>query len=296
MGFHQHFIELIQQCTQTVSYSVLVGGQPYGYFKPTRGIRQGDPLSLFLFILAMEGFNQLLYNAEINDTICEVQISRHSPKITSIFFTDDVLLFCKVEAQHTTNIQHLLSRFEALNGQQINQSKSAILFPKHCPPDLKHMLSLQLAITNTSFDDKYLDPIQKGTFEYIIARINAKIHSWSSKHLSRASKSIIVKPILNAIPAYSMSCFYISDAICDHVSKLCSDFWWSARPGKRGIHWLKWKQLCQSFSSGGLGFCDCRAQNLSLLANQAWRILTRPSSLLIAPSKGNTSHMAQSWK
>ncbi|WOL20431.1 hypothetical protein Cni_G29236 [Canna indica] len=100
MGFHPHFIELIQQCIEIVSYSVIVGGQTYGYFKPARGIRQGDPLSPFLFVIAMESFLQLLEHARNQGFIHGVHISRHSPSISSLFFADDVLLFSKEDEHH----------------------------------------------------------------------------------------------------------------------------------------------------------------------------------------------------
>ncbi|WOL16808.1 hypothetical protein Cni_G25596 [Canna indica] len=127
---------------------------------------------------------------------------------------------------------------------------------------------------------------KKAAFEFIIHMIEKKIQSWSSKLLSRAGKAVLIKPVLNAIPAYTMSNFYISDSICERISKLCTSFWWSSNVGKKNIHWLKWQTLSRSFANGRLGFKDCHAQNLSLLAKQGWRLMTNPNSLLSLTFKG----------
>lgn len=60
MGFHGRWINLIFGCISSVSYLVLVNGEPHGDIKPTRGIRQGDPLSPYLFLLCLEGLNGLI--------------------------------------------------------------------------------------------------------------------------------------------------------------------------------------------------------------------------------------------
>ncbi|WOL20432.1 hypothetical protein Cni_G29237 [Canna indica] len=179
-----------------------------------------------------------------------------------------------------------------MSGQQVNSSKSAIMLSKHTPDHTKTAISSILSITKTNFDEKYLglpatiNRSKQSSFEYIISKITSIIQSWSSKFLSRAGRTMLIKAVLNSIPSYTMSYFHISDTICDHISRLCSQFWWSSTRGKRSIHWLKWTQLCKSFKSGGLGFRDCRAQNLALLAKQCWRIMKYPDSLLSRTLKG----------
>ncbi|WOL14689.1 hypothetical protein Cni_G23470 [Canna indica] len=149
-----------------------------------------------------------------------------------------------------------------------------------------------LAIPTTGAQDKYLGlPVivnksKKATFEFIIHMIEEKIQSSSLKLLSRAGKAVLIKSVLNAIPAYSMSSFYVSDFICERINKLCTSFWWSSNAGKKSIHWLKWQTLSRSFANEGLDFKDCRAQNLSLLAKQGWRLMTNPISLLSLTLKG----------
>ncbi|WOL20029.1 hypothetical protein Cni_G28831 [Canna indica] len=153
MGFHPHFTELILQCINSVSYSILIGGQPHGFFKPTRGLRQGDPLSLFLFVIAMEGFNQLLTHECNNGSLRGVQISRHSSPISFLFFVEDVLIFCKAVVHQATILQSILNRFASFSGQQVNTSKSALYFSKHCPEHLRLSISSLLSISKIGFDE-----------------------------------------------------------------------------------------------------------------------------------------------
>ncbi|WOL04692.1 hypothetical protein Cni_G13414 [Canna indica] len=156
LGFHANFIEIIKQCTQTVSYSVLVSGKTYGSFIPSRGLHQGDPLSPFLFVIAMEGFNLLLEKARIEQQLRGVQINRRCSEISSLPFADDVLLFSKADAHHATTLKHLLTRFEDLSDQQINVNKFAIFFSKFCPPHFSSEIGRTFDIPNIGSQDMYL--------------------------------------------------------------------------------------------------------------------------------------------
>ena len=95
LGFHDRWVDLIMVCVQTVTYSVLINGVPHGHIKPTRGIRQGDPLSPYLFILCVKGLSNILHEAEREGKITGLPIAKGGTKINHLLFVDDSLLFCK---------------------------------------------------------------------------------------------------------------------------------------------------------------------------------------------------------
>ena len=117
MGFSPKWIHLISECISTVSYSVLVNGEPINFFKPTRGIRQGDPLSPYLFLLCSEGLTQLINNAVHTEKIRGYSLCRNGPKISQPFFADDSLLFCKAQLGDVKTIQEILDKYEKASGQ-----------------------------------------------------------------------------------------------------------------------------------------------------------------------------------
>ena len=94
MGFQASWVAMIMQCISTVSYSILVNREPKGFIQPTRGLRQGDSLSSFLFLFCAEGLNAILTKARTERDIRGFFICREGPKITHLFFVDDCLLFC----------------------------------------------------------------------------------------------------------------------------------------------------------------------------------------------------------
>ena len=99
MGFCIRWIELIIECVSTISYSILVNGEPKGLINPTRGIRQGDPLSPFLFLLCTEGLHGLIIKAARAKEINGFSLCKRGPKLTHLYFANDILLFCKANPQ-----------------------------------------------------------------------------------------------------------------------------------------------------------------------------------------------------
>ena len=95
MGFQDTWVAMIMQCITTISYSIMVNGEPKGLIHPSRGLWQGDPLSPFLFLFCAEGLNALLTQAAKIGDIPGYSLCRAGPKITHLFFADDCLLFCR---------------------------------------------------------------------------------------------------------------------------------------------------------------------------------------------------------
>ena len=106
------------------SYSILVNSVAYGSITPTRGLRQGDPISPYIFLLCADAFSPLINNAALNQKISGVSICRGCPRITHLFFADDSLLFCKANGQECQYLIEILQLYETASRQKINADKS----------------------------------------------------------------------------------------------------------------------------------------------------------------------------
>jgi len=113
LGFHERWIGLIMRCITTVSYSVLINGVAHGNIMPSRGLRQGDPLSSYLFLLCADGFSSLINKPIRRQAMSGLSICRGCPMISHLFFADDSLLFCKVSSQECQHLIDILRLYEA---------------------------------------------------------------------------------------------------------------------------------------------------------------------------------------
>ena len=116
LGFHREWVGFIMSCETSVSYSILVNGQPTNLIKPSRGLRQGDPLSPYLFLICTEGLAALIDDAATRKLIHGVKICRNAPSITHLFFADDSLMFTRANIQEAQRILTILNTYEAASG------------------------------------------------------------------------------------------------------------------------------------------------------------------------------------
>lgn len=89
LGFAAQWIRIVMLCIQTVSYSILVQGEETAHIKPTRGIRQRDPLSPYLFILCSEGLSSLISHSVSNGIVQGITMCPQAPTLHHLFFADD---------------------------------------------------------------------------------------------------------------------------------------------------------------------------------------------------------------
>ena len=116
MGFNQKFICLISICIQSVTYSIILNGQPHGLITPGRGLQQGDPLSPYLFLLVTEGFHALLKKAESDGEIMGVSLCAARPHMSHLLFANDSLVFCRATISECVKIQSILHLYEQASG------------------------------------------------------------------------------------------------------------------------------------------------------------------------------------
>ena len=182
MGFCESWIAIIYECVSTISYSILVNGEPKGNIYPTRGIKQGDPLSLCLFLLCSEGLNRLLVQAARNSSIRGYSLCKNGPQITHLFFVDDILLFCRARTEELQVIQKILSVYEKALGQQVNRGKTTLFFSKVVTEETKREILTFLGVSKIKEYEKYLGLLavvgreKKASLNYIKERVWSKLY------------------------------------------------------------------------------------------------------------------------
>ncbi|XP_013690321.2 uncharacterized protein LOC106394286 [Brassica napus] len=285
LGFHAKFREWIMFCVRFVSYTVLINGEEQGKVLPSRGLRQGDPLSPFLFDLCTEGLSHQLNEAERRGEITGIQFSEDGPSIHHLFFADDSLLLLKANEVECNVVCKILKEYEEVSGQMINFSKSAITFGKKVEGETKVKIKEITGITNEGGMGKYLGLLEcfSGSkvdmLQYIHDKMTSRFHGWYAFFLSTGGKEVLLKSVAMAMPVFAMSVFKLPKTTCQNLTSAMANFWWNAQDGINKMHWVSWERMCLDKQDGGMGFKNLEKFNQALLAKQGWRLLMEPESL-----------------
>ncbi|XP_050281349.1 uncharacterized protein LOC126722235 [Quercus robur] len=149
IGFSPRWINLIAACIRTVTYSIMLNGQPFGWITPTSGLRQGDPLSPYLFLLVTEGLHALFEQAEGIGDIRGVSLCPTGPSVSHLLFADNSVVFCRATVSKCVKIQSILYQYEKASGQSINKGKTNIFFSSNTLSRTKEDVSTFLGVPVT---------------------------------------------------------------------------------------------------------------------------------------------------
>ncbi|CAM8987641.1 unnamed protein product [Rhodiola kirilowii] len=291
MGFSEVWIRWIMLCVSTVQYRVKFNDVLTDEIIPSRGLRQGDPLSPYLFILCMELLDAKLADAVNKGLLSGVKISRSAPGISHLFFADDAIMFFKANTEQAILIKNIIKDYERISGQKVNYDKSEVVFSPNIEICVKREVVSVLGVNEVERHGKYLGlPLIVGqrkceVFKEIVEKTWRKTVDWKHKLLSIAGREVLVKSVLQSLPLYTMAVFLLPQKIRDELSKIMLNFWWNCQEGKGG-HWINRRILMEPKVDGGLGFKDLKYFNEALVMRLCWRIIKYPELLLSRVLKG----------
>ena len=234
MGFPEQWISWLMLCILAFEYSMLFNGTVMGSVVPRRGLRQGCPISPYLFIVCVEGLSAMIRDSEARGALHGCSVCRNAPSISHLFFADDSYLFFKSSLAEAEVVRDILLRFEQVSGQAVNYGKSAVMFSSNIRTDKQNKIIGMLGVEVTAGNSYYLGlPSVLGHYKRVIFgflkdRLRKQLSSWQSKLLSRVGKSILVKTVAQALPTYSMGVFLIPPSVLEELQKMLNSFWWGS--------------------------------------------------------------------
>ncbi|GLT32791.1 hypothetical protein SLA2020_074320 [Shorea laevis] len=277
MGFGMKWRGWIRECLSTARISVLVNGSPTEEFVMGKGLRQGDPLSQFLFLIVAEGLNGLVRRAETEGMLHGIAVGNKGLTVSLLQFADDTVILGNADSENIFAVKTILRCFELMSGLRIKFCKSSVVGFNVSERWIKGAASvLHCGVGETPF--MYLGlPVGgkircKKMWEPVLKKFQAKLAIWKSTTLSFGGRITLLNSVLSAIPIFYMSLFLMPSCVVSELISIQRAFLWGGVELKRRIPWVKWDYICFSKRKGGLGVPDLCRKNWALLGNWWFRL------------------------
>ena len=274
--FPEVFIEWIMKCVTGSMLSVKVNGAIEGYFNAGAGLRQGDPLSPYLFVMAMEMLTSCLKNR--CDT-ADFSYHWHAKdlNITHITFADDILLFCHADTKSVDCLMAGLDDFSKCSRLKPNALKSQF-FASNVDDDFRAYVLNSTGFAEGCLPVKYLGlPLISTKLSIrecmpLIMRIRAKMDSWLTCCLNQAGRLQLIKSVLYGIQQFWSSHFVLPKSVLKRLQSLFVKFLWGGSSDNSKYIKVSWADCCLPKDEGGLGLRDLCTWNTASFLFQLWRI------------------------
>ena len=253
-------------------------GEADGFFPSSKGLRQGDLLSPYLFIMGMKVLSALIRRAVEGGCItgCRIQRGRgQAVSISHLLFADDAIVFCEAKKEDMTFLSWTLCWFEAASGLRINLAKSEIIPVGEVDEILE--MAVELGCKVGQLPSTYLGlplgaPNKAGyVWDGVEERMRWKLALWKRQYLSKGGRITLIKSILASMPLYQLSLFRMPKVVARRLEKLQRDFLWGGGSTERKAHLVNWERVCVGKEKGGLGLRKLVHLNKALHGKWVWR-------------------------
>ncbi|GJX61597.1 RNA-directed DNA polymerase, eukaryota [Tanacetum coccineum] len=282
-GFGNKWCDWIQKCLRSSRGSILINGSPTEEFSFFKGLKQGDPLSPFLFILIMESLHLSFQSVVDVDLFKGINLSP-LVNLSHMFYADDAVFVGQWCDDNINTLVHVLECFFRASGLRINMSKSKIMGVNVGDDKIKVAASkLGCLILNTPFT--YLGTKVGGNMSRvqawteIIDKVKSRLSNWKLKSLSIGGRLTLLKSVLGSIPIFHMSIFKVPLTVLRSLESIRCQFFNGHELKSNKSSWVKWNSVLAAKEKGGLGVSSLFALNRALLMKWFWRFYSHNDSL-----------------
>lgn len=224
VGFSDKWWLWIEQCICNAKIAILVNDTPTKWFKTWKGLRQGDPLSPYLFLLVADCLARLTDSARMSNLFRGIGPSPEC-QTALIQFAVDTIFFCEPRNRNMRNLRFLWKIFEWASGLKINMDKSELYYVG-CSSDKAIRLANILGCAVGTLPFRYLGLplyhklLRKKDWSIVINRINTKIEGWTAKLLSQGGRLTLVNSVLTSLPFLYLSIFKAPQWVLQRIEAL----------------------------------------------------------------------------
>lgn len=282
MGFPREWSSMINRCIGSCWFSILVNGSTAGFFKSSRGLRQGYPISPALFVIGANYLSRSLDKTIRGDKDMCFKSSRPSPEVSHLAYADDIPIFTQAASASIRRIRTCLDDYMAVSGQKINLNKSSIYIAagfSDWAPDIQSTGGF----ARGSFPFIYLGvPIYRGIkrtnmFLFLREKIARRISGWGHRHLSFGGRLTLIKSTLEAIPIHIFQAIEPTTGIIKQLEQQLARFFWGSSTDHKRTHWISWEQICLLTKEEGLGVRRFKEVLRVFSAKLWWRLREKNS-------------------
>lgn len=207
MKFPKKWINLIFQCISTVEYQILLNGNRTSPIFPSRGIRQGDPLSPYLYILSANILSCLIIEQEKLKKWKGIRICQNATPVSHLLYADDSVFFFEITRCNVSCVQNVLRINCTLSGQDINYEKSTLVVSPNTMTDWSTVFGISISDSLGKYLGTYVDNVKDKYVIYksLLDAIDKRLASWKISMLSQASRLQLIKSVLSASNLYQLS-------------------------------------------------------------------------------------------
>ncbi|GKD59513.1 putative RNA-directed DNA polymerase, eukaryota, reverse transcriptase zinc-binding domain protein, partial [Tanacetum coccineum] len=255
-------------------------------FSIKRGLRQGAPLSPFLFIIVMEGLHLALKDVVDTGLLYGTNVGDTSYNISHLFYVNDVVIISDWNKQDMGNIIRILQVFYLALGLKLNISKSHVYgigVSLNDNEDMAHDTGCTIGNIPFSYLGLSIGSNMNliDNWQPLIDRFRAKLSSWKGSFLLIGGRLTLIEYVLGSINIYYMLVFKCPESVLNSLESIRASFFWGGGREKRKMAWIKWDNILASFDIGGLEIRSLKAFNLDLLQKWRWQFVHNPDSLWV---------------